>query len=75
MDEQGKNLKIRGICRRGNNAAILLFYLDESYLNYLNDIETADMEQDAVYVSNPILSELPSRSAVLHEVQELLLSM
>lgn len=75
VNEQGKNLKIRGICRRGNNAAILLFYLDESYLNYLNDLETADMEQDAVYVSNPILSELPSRSAVLHEVQELLLSM
>lgn len=73
--KSGKNLKIRGICRRSNDAAILLFYLNDSYLNFLNDIEAADMEQDAVHVRNPMLSELPSRTAVLHEVQELLLSM
>lgn len=68
-------LKIRGIFRKDGSAAILLFYLDEAYLDYLNEIKAADIERDAVYVNNPIMNELPSRSAVMCEVEELLLSM
>lgn len=68
-------LKFRGIFRKDRNAAILLFYLDDAYIDYLNDIKAEDMERDVVYVDNPLMNELPSRSAVMCEVQELLLSM
>ena len=73
--EQKETFKIRGICRKYESATILMYYFDDAYADIINSIAESDIMEDSISVANPLLGDLPTRSQIEAEVQELLDSM
>ena len=73
--EQNEKFKIRGICRKYESATILMFYFDDAYSDIINSIAESDIMEDSISAANPLLGDLPTRSQIEAEVQELLDSM
>ena len=67
--------RIRGVVRKKSGVTVMMFYLDDGYLDILNDIDYEDMIQESEYMCNPLVGDLPKRSDILNEVDELLSTM
>lgn len=75
MGGQQDKLKLRGVSRKADRGAVLLFYLDDAYADIINDIDTSDLLAETVYAANPLVGNLPLRSEITEELDELLISM